>query len=137
MPSAPHPRTIAVDLTPLLPGGENGGAKVLTLELVRNLAAMNPDTQFVLLTQAASNDELAALERANVKRLCVVGAATSAVRTKTFTWAAAVLARLPNALRARAARVGYRLHQLLKRGRPRSFLRDLHVELLFCPFTAP
>ena len=41
-----------VDLTPVLPGGENGGAKVFVLELLRRLAERAPQTQFVLLTQA-------------------------------------------------------------------------------------
>jgi glycosyltransferase involved in cell wall biosynthesis len=98
---------------------------------------MNPATRFLLLTQAASNEELAVLDGANVERLCVVGTGTSSVRARTFAWGTMVVARLPRALRARAARVGYRVHQLLKRGRPRSFLRDLRVDLLFCPFTAP
>src|SRR5690606_37039327 len=58
-------RTIAVDLTPVLPGGDNGGAKIFVLELLRTLAAMRPDHEFVLLTQAASHDELAHLDRPN------------------------------------------------------------------------
>ena len=65
-------RTITVDLTPLLPGGENGGAKVFVLELLRRLAEAAPHTQFVLLTQASSHQELAALDRANVRRVMVI-----------------------------------------------------------------
>lgn len=61
--------TIAVDLTPVLPGGENGGAKIFVLELLRRLAEIAPQTQFVLLTQAASHDELQALDRPNMRRL--------------------------------------------------------------------
>ena len=58
----PQLRTIVVDLTPVLPGGENGGAKVFVLELLRRLAERAPKTQFVLLTQAAAHEELAALD---------------------------------------------------------------------------
>ena len=65
-------RTIVVDLTPVLPGGENGGAKVFVLELLRRLAQLAPQTQFVLLTQAASHAELAALDSANFRRLMVI-----------------------------------------------------------------
>lgn len=36
--------TIAVDLTPALPGGENGGAKIFVLELLNRLAEMAPQT---------------------------------------------------------------------------------------------
>src|ERR1700680_2050962 len=66
-------RTILVDLTPVLPGGENGGAKVFVLELLRRLAERTPQTQFVLLTQAAAHEELAALDSTNVRRLMVLG----------------------------------------------------------------
>ena len=65
-------RTIIVDLTPVLPGGENGGAKVFVLELLRRLAERAPQTQFVLLTQASAHEELAALDCANVRRLMVL-----------------------------------------------------------------
>lgn len=66
-------KTIVVDLTPVLPGGENGGAKIFALELVRRLAEMAPQTQFVLLTQAASHEELATLDRPNMRRLMIIG----------------------------------------------------------------
>src|SRR3977135_4640382 len=65
-------RTIVVDLTPVLPGGENGGAKVFVLELLRRLAERAPQTQFVLLTQAAAHEELAALDSETVRRLMVL-----------------------------------------------------------------
>ncbi len=64
-------RTIVVDLTPVLPGGENGGAKVFVLELLRRLAERAPKTQFVLLTQAAAHKELGTLDRANIRRVMV------------------------------------------------------------------
>lgn len=65
------PRTIAVDLTPLLPGGENGGAKVFVLELLRTLPRLVPRCEFVLLTRSSAHAELAALDGANVRRVQV------------------------------------------------------------------
>lgn len=67
-------KKIAIDLTPMLPGGENGGAKWMTLELIRALAGLLPDTSFVLLTAEASHAELAGLENehVNIQRLCVL-----------------------------------------------------------------
>ena len=132
------PRTIVVDLTPVLPGGENGGAKVFVLELLALLARRAPQTQFVLLTQAVAHDDLAGLDAANVRRLMVVGpAVTDNLRPRLQALAARVLPFLPTPLRRLAGNVGYRLNGLLKRGRSRSFLRDLGADLLFCPFTAP
>lgn len=130
-------RTIAVDLTPVLPGGENGGAKFFALELVRRLAARKPGTRFVLLTQAASHDELAALDRANVRRVLAVGGAASALRPRLLAAASRALSPFPDAVRRAAARTGYRLHALVKRAGPRGLLRDIEADLLFCPFTAP
>src|SRR6267154_2978053 len=82
-------RTIIVDLTPVLPGGENGGAKVFVLELLRRLAERAPQTQFVLLTRASAHEELAALDGKNVRRLMVLGTggppAMRSLATKMFS----------------------------------------------------
>ena len=63
---------IIVDLTPVLPGGENGGSKLLALQLVwqfsRNVA---PECEYVLLTSSDTHDELSWLDAGNVRRLCI------------------------------------------------------------------
>jgi glycosyltransferase involved in cell wall biosynthesis len=130
-------RTIVVDLTPVLPGGENGGAKLFALELVRRLSAAHPATHFILLTQAVSHEELATLDRDNVRRVLVVGTATSALRSRLFGAAARMLADVPAPLRRIAARLGYAAHAFLKRGGASRLLGEMNADLLFCPFTAP
>jgi glycosyltransferase involved in cell wall biosynthesis/SAM-dependent methyltransferase len=59
---------IGVDLTALLPGGINGGAKLVALEIVRGLSRMAPHWHFVLLTSPPCHEELAGLEGENVTR---------------------------------------------------------------------
>lgn len=136
MPKGLH--TIAVDLTPLLPGGENGGAKIFVLELLRRLAEQAPATEFVLLTQAASHEELAELDRANVRRLMVLGPVkTSTLRPFVKGLAARILPRVPRRLRLVLSRFAYDVNALTKRGVSPSLLRGIGVDLLFCPFTAP
>ncbi|WP_210253741.1 glycosyltransferase [Bradyrhizobium sp. S69] len=130
-------RTIVVDLTPVLPGGENGGAKVFVLELLRRLAEYAPLTQFVLLTQTNAHEELATLDSANVRRLVVLGSGPRSLRTQRKEVFSGVLARLPGRLRRGVARLGYAWLTLSKRSGSRSLLRDLNADLLFCPFTAP
>jgi FkbM family methyltransferase len=131
-------RTIVVDLTPVLPGGENGGAKVFVLELLRRLAEHAPHTQFVLLTQATAHDELAALDRENVRRLMILDPSRPpALRSLWIRIFSRVLAHLPGRLQRVAGRLGYALLTLSKRSGSRSLMRDLNVDLLFCPFTAP
>ncbi len=133
-----HLRTILVDLTPVLPGGENGGAKVFVLELLRRLAEFAPQTQFVLLTQATAHDELAALDGPNVRRLMVLDSSRPPVLPslgkRIFSRGSA---HLPARLRRIAGRLAYSLPTLSKPSRSRSLMQDLKVDLLFCPFTAP
>lgn len=131
-------KTVAVDITPMLPGGENGGAKIFVRELLRHLAETAPQTQFVLLTQAATHEELASLDRPNMRRLMVLGPrVTHALRPRLMAFAARVLPHVPVRLRGMVSRVGYRLNAILKRGGSATLLRDMGVDLLFCPFTAP
>jgi glycosyltransferase involved in cell wall biosynthesis len=130
------PTTIAVDLTPVLPGGENGGAKVFVLELLRRLAARHPTTRFVLLTHGASHKELASLDAANMERVVVAGANETARRAGWF--ARAILRRATAVLPRRVSIPLAALASRFVRTRPRGrSLRDRGVDLLFCPFTAP
>jgi glycosyltransferase involved in cell wall biosynthesis len=131
-------RTIAVDLTPVLPGGENGGAKVFVLELLRRLAELAPQARFVLLTRAASHDELAALDSPNVRRLLVLGQIEpDAIRSFMTRGFSLILRHLPARMRPAMGRIGYRLLSASKRSESATLLRGVDADLLFCPFTAP
>jgi glycosyltransferase involved in cell wall biosynthesis len=131
----PDIKTIAVDLTPVLPGGTNGGAKIFVVELVKQLASLAPRSRFVLLTQAASHDELAFLDGKNVSRLMVRGAAEAGARRPAMRRMADLVAkRLPQRL---AHSIIYRVDRLLKRRSAGSLVASIGADLLFCPFTAP
>lgn len=138
-PMAKQINTIAVDLTSVLPGGDNGGAKVFALELLCRLAEIAPQTQFVLLTQAASHDELSALDRPNVRRLKILETtAGNALWPHLKVWASHLLLYLSARLQRPIRRVGYSLNSALKFNfSSNASLKDLGVDLLFCPFTAP
>lgn len=127
-------KTIAIDLTPILPGGENGGAKIFVLELIVQLAILAPETQFLLLTQAAAHNELKSMECSNIK--CLMIRANSVRESSGFSLLTAFIKKFPY-LSGRASALGCRLHTLLKRRKASSFLQDTKIELLFCPFTAP
>jgi glycosyltransferase involved in cell wall biosynthesis len=131
--------TVAVDLTPVLPGGENGGAKIFVLELLRTLAELKPQVNFVLLTQSASHEELGALDRVNVRRHMVLGATSRhLLRGRLKVQLSRVVRRLPGRVRGWLAGVGYKINSSLKRrSASRALLHDLQADLLFCPFTAP
>lgn len=70
-------KRIAIDLTPLSPGGENGGAKLMTVELIRHMSKLAPTIEFFLLTPTRCHDELAYLDSINVRRICVEEEKTS------------------------------------------------------------
>ncbi len=134
-------RTIAVDLTPVLPGGENGGAKVFVLELLRILAEMEPETRFILLTQESAHKELSFLDRPNVKRMMVRSSFAANPSGERSGFASTPLSHFFHEI----TRTTRRLHKSYKKrvdGVKRFQnstlpLRDMGVDLLFCPFTAP
>ncbi|MBS0320169.1 MAG: glycosyltransferase family 4 protein [Proteobacteria bacterium] len=53
-------RALTVDLTPMLVGADNGGAKIFVLQLVSALVAAMPDCRFTLLARASTAVELRA-----------------------------------------------------------------------------
>jgi glycosyltransferase involved in cell wall biosynthesis/SAM-dependent methyltransferase len=62
---------VAVDLTPVLPGGDNGGAKLMTILLLHALRAMRPQWRFVCIVSDAAYDELSHLDAPNMERVRV------------------------------------------------------------------
>lgn len=128
---------IVVDLTPILPGGDNGGAKVFVFELIREMARLAPRWQFVLLTQGAADEEIAELDSFNVQRRVMIRSSAPGQPARWRAAAARLLPLLPAPLRRFAGRKAFAVKQALRRASPGSFLRGLDADLLFCPFTAP
>jgi glycosyltransferase involved in cell wall biosynthesis len=127
-------RTIAVDLVPLIPGGDNGGAKIFTIELISSLAKLKPNTKFILLTQRSSHDELVSLDGPNVSRLMVWDTSGPIVPTPRLSrYRKALLRRLPGFVPNRLLRSLRRLLDPLGQ----SMTARTGADLLFCPFTAP
>jgi glycosyltransferase involved in cell wall biosynthesis len=151
-------KKIIVDLTPLLPGGGNGGAKFMTLALISALARLLPETHFVLLTAKSSHGELAQLEteHPNIQRTCIlhtiptaepanlvsalIGGLRERLKALAFRLIPSGLAPSLKALKSAIAALIHRL-KALAGGRlapnPDSLSRQLGAHLLFCPFTAP
>ena len=126
------PKCIAVDLTLVLPGGENGGAKVFLLELLRELPQMKPDTQFIVLTRESSHHELAFLDRPNMRRIMVQAEPSSHPDHEKHplpppSWAVRTVQRWKRSVKKRIKK-----QELSSEGR----LEHLGVELLFSPFTS-
>ena len=140
-------KKIAVDLTPMLPGGDNGGAKLMTLELLRALAELLPETSFLLLSAESSHADLNQLEahHPNIQSMCVLRSSLT-VETPASEIRMSGRQSLLELLKSIARRsLPQGVKQRLKSwsmgrtftGKSTGFLRDLNVDLLFCPFTAP
>jgi len=134
-------RRIAVDLTPVLPGGDNGGAKLVALSLVSQFGVLAPETEFTLLTSAISHDELADLDAPNVRRQCVDGdLEASPIEMGRRLAGARIAARVlvdtlvPSSARSR---VKDGIWTLVKRQRRAQVATTVAADLHFSPFTAP
>ncbi|MFP4088305.1 MAG: glycosyltransferase [Desulfobacteraceae bacterium] len=121
---------IAVDMTPVLPGGENGGAKIFTLELLRSFQRSFRECRFLLLTASWNHEELAVLDGPNMNRLRVLTGKTKTHKSPPT--------RYPGLLRRGLSRINRTVRQVSQSGvTPRRLLGSRSVDLLFCPFTAP
>jgi glycosyltransferase involved in cell wall biosynthesis len=109
---------IAVDVTPILPGGEVGGAKHLVLELLRGLARRAHSDQFVLLTSFRNHHIFEDLERLGMTRVRVLEDPS---------------VKQPSLLHRLVARLKSELTFYAIPG----FLKKQGISVLFCPMTAP
>lgn len=132
---------IAIDLTPVLPGGENGGAKVVVLSLIRNFKKIGPEFSFILLTAKCSHDELSFLDDQNVKRVCVLGYEQEkwypfAFRTQKFF--SKIVLFLSKIVQSKSDTLSFWLQKFSRKLQPKTgLLTNLKIDLLFCPFTDP
>lgn len=131
---------IVVDLTSLLPGSENGGAKIMSTLLIKRLAALAPEHRFILLATPRNETELQTLTRENIQVV------TLSPYTFSFhnliNWIIYGLffpliqcSRLifPYAITARIQRCSQILRQFVI---TRFIIRSTKPDLFFYPFTA-
>jgi glycosyltransferase involved in cell wall biosynthesis len=131
-------KKIIVDLTPIVAGGFNGGAKIFVIELLKQLAIIAPNTMFVLLTQLDSYDELALLEKKNMSRMLITkDGASGLFRRLIRILASKFLTYVPNFFKNIVTLWGGYLILALKRSATKTLMKKLGGDLLFCPFTAP
>lgn len=119
---------IAVDLTPLQPGGQNGGAKVLVLSLLKEWQEIGTNYQFLLLTAPWNHQELIEYESSNIK--CLLMAELGQESNSLFgNNQIGFLKNLYSTLN--------KLQNKFSKFHSKSLLEKHKVSLLFCPFSAP
>lgn len=122
-------------MTPLGPGGQNGGAGLVATSLVRHLSQLAPELDLLLLTAAASHAELADLDAANVRRLCVRRQAADAAPLRAGVRRA--LNVLPPRVRARTRQALQQVRQWRPVHQAAPMLDGPGADLLVCPFSVP
>jgi glycosyltransferase involved in cell wall biosynthesis len=150
---------VAIDMTPLLPGGTNGGVRLLALEIVKGFQEAAKNSSFLILTASWNHEELSALDAPNTERLCVLNergagvanVGTSALSTGFINRAIKAYYLLPHSLRRLLLATGvlrqvgsivtrcrHSLEEYFqKKPLSRGILSAHEVDVLFCPFTAP
>ena len=63
---------IAIDVSPVLPDGRNGGIKQLLWELLKGFEKMNTSDNFILLTSYKNHHIFKEFDKSKMKRLCVI-----------------------------------------------------------------
>jgi glycosyltransferase involved in cell wall biosynthesis len=131
---------IAVDITPLLPGGINGGAKPMVVALLQELPRLLANDEFILWTADYNHEELAFLDGPNLKRVCVhhMGAGGNEKQSTGFMWfitRTRALAKrwIPERLK-RWLRVTYYRARSSHLSVP--FIKQQDIDFLFCPFSS-
>lgn len=109
---------IAVDVTPILPGGEGGGAKQLVIELLKGLGRHQGNEHYILLTSDKNHDVFAEFESLGMKRLCV---RALEINSLTSFW----------------QRAFNKIKREIKGRILPGILKNQGIALLFCPMTAP
>ena len=118
---------IAVDMTPAVPWGDNGGAKPLIMELLKGFKQLAVENRFLILTASWNHRELAILDSPVMKRLCVV-------HRERFPEGSP---REKNDWQIHFQNAVLGLNQLYHKFFQSRSLRKHGVDLLFCPFTDP
>ncbi|MBV5304519.1 MAG: glycosyltransferase [Chlorobium sp.] len=124
-------RTIAVDLTPIMPDVNYGEYKIFVLELLRMLAKIKPKTSFILLTKESSNKELAFLDRPNMRRMVVLND-SNARENRADNFVMLMMAEWTRFARRWKKGVMKRLNN--RNYTSWRMLQDMGVNLLFSPF---
>lgn len=109
---------IAIDVTPILPGGEGGGAKQVLMELLRGFAKRARSDKFILLTSYKNHDVFSDFENLGMERMLMLE--DPSVKQSSL------IKRIIN--RIKTELTFYVMSGKLKRR---------GVSVLFCPMTAP
>lgn len=116
-------------MTPVLPGGKNGGAKILAIELLKSFHVMAEEDRFLILTASWNHEDLAILDGPNMRRSCILTGQEPKPKPHQ--------ARYPSRLHRAMGRIRSHLKRIAKGRSPMGkSLATQGVELLFCPFTA-
>jgi len=137
---------IAVDVTPILPEGECGGATQLVLELLRGLGNKATSDKFILLTAYYNDEIFKQFDALGMRRICVIhdsslkvpfsfGIVLTRFRGLLISISKSGITALRRFPFCRGA--FNRLKRMFIPHNQMNFLGSNEISVLFCPMTAP
>ncbi|PZV18242.1 MAG: hypothetical protein DCF20_04080 [Pseudanabaena sp.] len=139
---------IAIDLTPLRAGGENGGAKHLVLALLKQFQVLAPNYYFLILTAPWNHLELAQFDGNNTERLLISDLETKNSKGYVLSSFSRLIQKIVNKsnflsnLNNKIVAKSNFFSKLIQKIADKLFpsispLKKRNINLLFCPFSAP
>jgi glycosyltransferase involved in cell wall biosynthesis len=124
--------TIAIDLTPLRLNGENGGAMIFIIDLIKGIAKIAPHFKFCLLTHGRSHEYLSMLDSENISRLQII----EDKKISASFQIERLINPLPILFKKIFLKAAYFILTSVKKYNGVSLIREINPDLIFCPFTA-
>lgn len=130
-------KKILIDLTPVLPGGANGGAKVFVLDLVKQLVRLRPDIDWVLCINPSVKEELSILKSSNVNFLILENTNHRHKKSLAIRFFIKIIKK--NTIIFKFSLIAFQAYRrFLQQALIPQEVKDVGIfDLLFCPFTAP
>lgn len=116
---------VAIDVVPIRPGGQIGGASHLVCELIAGLATQYKEDKFILLTGDWNHDFFQPFEQYGVERVCIASSMSS-TKKPLFTYLSKKL----------ISRVSDYLKKGLKIKQRTRVLKDCNIDVLLCAMSA-
>jgi glycosyltransferase involved in cell wall biosynthesis len=109
---------IAIDVTPILPGGECGGATQLVLELLRGFGQKAIPHKFILLTAHYNDSFFHKFDSSGMERICVLKNSSDKISHKISCFF-------------------NKIKDVIFSSPSRGILKKNKISVLFCPMSAP
>ncbi len=108
---------VAIDVVPIRPGGQVGGANHLVFEIIKGLATQYKSDKYIILTAEWNHEYFQGLEKYGIERVCIANSGLAS-KTGLLNYFIECFKRLFNIIK------------------PARILKELNIDVLFCAMSA-